>query len=85
MKFSNKILYRYESQIDGGKLFLFDLENYKMFHGTIVEYQILKGIDRNSSVSSIAEAIQEQYGINDCENKVVSFVNFLKDKGYVID
>lgn len=84
MVISNNILFRYESKIDGGKLFIFDIEKYKVFNGGIVEYKILKYIQNSYDIEKIVDEIQKEFHINNCKIKVDNFINYLKKNKYLI-
>ncbi|SHH25203.1 Coenzyme PQQ synthesis protein D (PqqD) [Caloranaerobacter azorensis DSM 13643] len=84
MKIAPNIIFRYESKIDGGTLFLFDLKNYKTFRGSIVEYKILKYIQDNKDKEEIINRIENEFGIEDCKNKIISFLKYLEENKFVI-
>ncbi len=83
MKICKNVLFRYESNIKGGKLFIFDLNNYKVYEGNYLEYIILKNIKDNTNIHDIINIIAETHQIDDLENKVCQFIESLQKLGVV--
>lgn len=83
MKICKNILFRYESNIRGGKLFIFDLNNYKVYEGNYLEYIILKYIKQNMNIYDIIDEIAEKHQIDNLENKIYQFTTSLQELGVI--
>lgn len=81
MKISKNILFRYESGIKGGKLFIFDLNRYKVYEGNYLEYLVLNGIKNNDMIQDIEKKIANTCQINNLEDKIRQFLVSLQKLG----
>lgn len=83
MKIKENVLYRYESKIDGGTLFIFDLQNYKRYKGKKIEYLVLKYIDEGLSIETIIEKISKEFSIDSVDYQISTLIDKYIDKGLI--
>lgn len=83
MRIKTNILYRYESQIEGGTLFIFDLNNYKRYKGKKIEYIILEYISQGLSLEEIVTQISNTFSFNDINRQVSNLITKYIEKNII--
>lgn len=84
MVINKNILFRYESKIDEGKLFIFDIENYKVYKGSYAEYLILSAIRKGKDTESIKMTLRDVYRKSEISSEQIEkFISKLVAKGIV--
>lgn len=83
MKIAEHVVFRFESKIKDGTLFVFDLQDYRLLKGGIVEYDILKKIKIGLTKQDITQYISENYSINGAKEQVDGFIDFLQQAGII--
>jgi len=82
MRMNNGIIIRYEPQIENGVLYIFDLNNEKVYKGNYNGYILLKAIQSDQ----LEEYKQRINAISDKElvKKMDVFVKFLTEKEVLV-
>lgn len=83
MNISKNILFRYENNIEGGKLFIFDTKNYKVYKSGIVEYRVLKGIQQGMSLEDIIVMLKNEYRLKNIDATVGKVIQIMKANGFI--
>lgn len=77
MKIKNNILYRYESKMDNGVLFIFDIEKYKVYKGSILEYYLLSLVHQGLNQDDIIDKFSSDLRINADKDQISSLFDFM--------
>lgn len=81
---SKNIFFRYEENLNGGTLLIFDLKDKKIYKGNKAEYQLLLLFEKGYSFKQISEKLDKI--TSDLKKKKINdFYNFLIKKGIVYE
>ncbi|AQW28463.1 MULTISPECIES: hypothetical protein [Clostridium] len=81
MVVSKNIYYRFESEINNGTLYIFDIIKQKIIKSNYFSYLIISNIDKNKSYSEIIAIISEvfkDYSKNEIEGLLNQGIEYLK-------
>ncbi|EGT5620491.1 hypothetical protein BUL45_15690, partial [Clostridium perfringens] len=81
MVVSKNIYYRFESEINNGTLYIFDIIKQKIIKSNYFSYLIISNIDKNKSYSEITAIISENfkdYSKNEIKGLLNQGIEYLK-------
>jgi len=84
MKINNNIIYRFESTLEEGVLFIFDIKHYKTYKGSNLEHYILRQIDNGADVTEIIDSIYNEYHIENCRENIEMLIEDFANKGIIV-
>jgi hypothetical protein len=84
-KFNENVVTRYESRIDDGMYFLFNVANNELWTGNTSSYVLLNNFKQKMSIKLALDNSFDNFDLDysELENVLVSLVNDLVARGFV--
>lgn len=79
MHIHSNIIYRFESRLWGGTLFIFDIKSFRTFQGGTIEYEVLRLIEEEKTVEEIVRIIGAKFNLTGHDASVRELITSFRE------